>query len=148
MRKDGEGLGSVLREVARLQLQIQRVRATSCGGTTSTQCFVIGELGRAGPTTVVELGRRLAIDKGWASRAVDALAEEGLVAKSPGELDRRTVTVALTRAGRARFRALDAALDAQAGAVMARIPRKERAAVAESLRLLRVALREEAGRGA
>jgi DNA-binding MarR family transcriptional regulator len=139
-----EGLGSILREVARLQLQIQRSRAMACGRTTSTQCFIISELGRTGPMTVVELGRRLALDKGWISRGLDALADEGLVTKSPGEHDRRTVVVTLTEAGAVRYRELNGALDAQAEDVMARIPKRHRAAVAESLRMLRQALRDEA----
>jgi DNA-binding MarR family transcriptional regulator len=139
-----EGLGSILREVARLQLQIQRSLAMECGGTTSTQCFIIGELGRGGRLTVAELGRRLSLDKGWVSRGIDALVEEGLVEKRPGEEDRRTVMVSLTEAGSDRYRSLNAALDAQAEGVMSRLPQKERARVAESLRLLRQALRSEA----
>jgi len=139
-----EGLGSILREVARLQLQIQRSLAMDCGGTTSTQCFIISELGRSGRTTVAELGRRLSLDKGWVSRGIDALVEEGLVEKRPGEEDRRTVIVSLTGAGAERYRTLNTALDAQAEGVMARLPQKDRARVAESLRLLRQALRSEA----
>jgi DNA-binding MarR family transcriptional regulator len=139
-----DGLGSILREVARLQLQIQRSRAMACDGTTSTQCFIISELGRSGRLTVAELGRRLSLDKGWVSRGIDALVEEGLVEKRPGEQDRRTVLVSLTPAGTGRYRALNAALDDQAEGVMARIPAKERAKVAESLRLLRQALKSEA----
>jgi DNA-binding MarR family transcriptional regulator len=143
-----EGLGSILREVARLQLQIQRSRAMTCGGTTSTQCFIISELGRSGPLTLAELGKRLTLDKGWMSRAVDALAEARLVVKSPGEQDRRTVFVSLTAAGTKRFRALNDALDTQAEGVLARIPKKDRAIVAESLGLLRAALREAAAEAA
>jgi DNA-binding MarR family transcriptional regulator len=139
-----DGMGAILREVARLQLQLQRSRAMACEGTTSTQCFIISELGRTGPMTLAELGRRLTLDKGWVSRGVDGLVESGLAEKRAGEQDRRTVVVSLTRAGVVRYRALNAALDAQAEAVMGRIPRKDRARVAESLRLLRHALRSEA----
>jgi DNA-binding MarR family transcriptional regulator len=141
---DSEGLGSILREVARLQLQIQRTRALACEGTTSTQCFIISELGRSGTLTVAELGRRLSLDKGWISRGIDALVEEGLVGKSPGEQDRRTVMISLTGAGAERYRALNSTLDAQAEGVMARISKKDRAKVDESLRILRQALKAEA----
>jgi DNA-binding MarR family transcriptional regulator len=141
---ENEGLGSVLREVARLQLQLQRSRAMACEGTTSTQCFIIGEVGRSGRLTVAELGRRLSLDKGWVSRGVDALVAEGLAEKRPGDGDRRTVIVSLTEAGAARYRELNEALDTQAEGVMARIPQKNRAGVADALRLLRQALRSEA----
>jgi DNA-binding MarR family transcriptional regulator len=141
---NGEGLGSILREVARLQLQLQRSRAMSCEGTTSTHCFIISELGRSGPLTLAELGRRLSLDKGWVSRGIAALVDEGLVVRTPGEHDRRTVIVTLAKAGTERYRALNAALDAQAEGVMARIPKKDRAMVTESLRLLRQALKSEA----
>lgn len=141
---DSEGLGSILREVARLQLQIQRTRALACEGTTSTQCFIISELGRSGTLTVAELGRRLSLDKGWISRGIDALVDEGLVEKNPGEQDRRTVSISLTGAGAGRYKVLNAALDTQAEGVMARIAKKDRAKVAESLRILRDALKAEA----
>ena len=145
---DEEGLGSILREVARLQLQIQRSRAMACDGTTSTQCFIISELGRSGQLTLAELGRRLSLDKGWVSRGIDTLVEEGLVEKRPGEGDRRTVILSLTKAGTGRYRTLNAALDDQADGVMARIPTKDRAKVVESLQLLRQALRSEAASAA
>jgi N-acetylglutamate synthase-like GNAT family acetyltransferase len=61
-----EGLGSILRQVARLQLQIQRSRALACEGTTSTQCFIISEL-----------GRRLALDDGLLRSVAVAGDERG-----------------------------------------------------------------------
>ena len=139
-----EGLGGDLRDVARLHFQLQRATAAGCGGTTTTQCFIIGELGRSGELTLAALSRRLGLDKGWTSRAVEALVEEGLVAKETGTEDRRTIRITLTPAGRARFRALNRALDDQAARVMARVPATQQQTVAAALRLLRDALEEEA----
>src|SRR6266536_5489768 len=40
-------MGALLREVARLHVQLQRNCVAYCGGTTSTQCTVLTELGRS-----------------------------------------------------------------------------------------------------
>jgi DNA-binding MarR family transcriptional regulator len=134
---------ALLREVARLHLQLQRACVASCGDTSSTQCFVLGEVHRGGPLTLAELGRRLALDKGWTSRAVESLVQEGLLVKEAAPEDRRAVVISLSRAGRKRYEDLDRSLNARAEQVMRHIPEERRPAIYESLRLLRDALRTE-----
>jgi DNA-binding MarR family transcriptional regulator len=135
---------SLLREVARLHLQLQRTCVSSCGDTSSTQCFVLGEIYRGGPMTQAELGRRLALGKSWTSRAVDSLVQEGFLVKESASEDRRTVVISLSKAGRKRYEAIDQALNAHAERVMSHIPEKQRPNIYESLRLLHDALRTEA----
>ena len=134
---------ALLREVARLYLQLQRSCAAACGDTSSTQCFILGEVYRAGPVTQADLGRRLALDKSWVSRAVEALAQEGLLVKGPAPEDRRTVVISLSRAGKKRAEELDESLNEQAGQIIGRVPQKQRPGIYESLRLLSDALRAE-----
>ena len=136
---------ALLREVARLYLQLQRSCVAACGDTSSTQCFVLGEVYRSGPITLTDLGRRLALDKSWTSRAVETLAQEGLLAKESAPEDRRAMIVSLTRAGRRRAEDLDRSLNEQADQIIGRVPAKQRPAIYESLRLLRAALRAETG---
>ncbi|HEX8139576.1 MAG TPA: MarR family transcriptional regulator [Pyrinomonadaceae bacterium] len=134
----------LLREVARLHLQLQRACVSACGDTGSTQCFILGEVYRSGPVTLADLGRRLALDKGWVSRAVEALVQEGFLLKESNSEDRRTLIVSLSETGRKRYEELDRSLNAQIEQVMSHIPEKQRPDIYESLRLLRDALRTEA----
>jgi DNA-binding MarR family transcriptional regulator len=138
---------ALLREVARLYLQLQRSCVAACGDTSSTQCFILGEVDRSGPVTQAELGRRLALDKSWTSRAVDALVQEGLLIKEPSPEDRRTVVISLSKAGKKRAAELDRALNDHAEQIIGRVPPRQRPGVYESLRLLRDALRAEADAG-
>jgi DNA-binding MarR family transcriptional regulator len=135
--------GALLREVLRLHLQAQRASVACCGGTTLTQCFILTELGRAGPVTLAELGRRLGLDKSWTSRAVDSMAKQGLLKKMPGKEDRRTILISLSPAGQRRYAELNQALDSQAERVLSRVPKGNQPGVSKALQLLREALQAE-----
>jgi len=136
--------GVLLREVARLHAHSQRERVACCNGTTSTQCLILTEVGRNGPLTLADLGRRTSLDKGWLSRAVETLVQEGLLTKALGDADRRTIRIALSPAGETRFQQLNETLNAHAERVMALIPSAEREQVAHALALLHQALKAEA----
>ena len=136
--------GALLREVARLHAHAQREQVACCNGTTSTQCQILTEVGRHGPLTLAGLGRRLSLDKGWLSRAVETLVQEGLLTKEGGNTDRRTIRIALSPAGEARYQQLNETLNAHAERVMARVPLAERESVAQALVLLHQALQAEA----
>ena len=135
---------ALLREVARLYLQLQRSCVAAGGDTSSTQCFILGEVYRSGSITQADLGRRLGIDKSWTSRAVEALVQEGLLVKESAPEDRRTVVISLSRAGKRRAEELDRTLNEQAEQIIGRVPQRQRPGIYESLRLLRDALRTEA----
>ncbi len=128
-------MGALLREVARLHTQLQHEQVTCCG-TTATQCSILVELGRNGPMTLADLWRRLGLDKSWLSRTVEALAQEGLLTKEPGQSDHRTVRIALSSAGQARCQELNQSLDDLSAHVMARIEPADRAPIRRALELL------------
>ena len=135
---------ALLREVARLYLQLQRSCVAACGDTSSTQCFILGEVYRSGPITQADLGRRLGLDKSWTSRAVETLVQEDLLVKESAPEDRRTVVISLSKTGRKRAEELDRTLNEQAEQIIGRVPQRQRPGIYESLRLLRDALRAEA----
>ena len=143
MNKDLEA-GALLREAARLHLQLQRETSSCCGVTTLTQCTLITELGRSGSLTLAELGRRVGLDKSWTSRAVENLVQEGLLTKIPSETDRRNVIISLSSAGQKRYAELNLSLNNQAHQVMQHIPPGERENVHHALQLLYEALQLEA----
>jgi DNA-binding MarR family transcriptional regulator len=126
---------ALLREVARLHVRAQR-ELLARENASATQCTILTELGRAEPATLAEMARRLRLDKSWTSRAIDQLVDEGLVDKAASDGDRRTIALSLTRSGAARHRRIEAMLNDQVGRVIERIPRSERAGVAQALRLL------------
>src|SRR5690349_1533038 len=101
---------ALLREVARLHVRAQRA-TLACDGASATACTILTELGRAPTMTLVQLARRLRLDKGWTSRAVDQLVAGGLVAKAGGAGDRRTIALSLTRAGWAEHERIGRLLD-------------------------------------
>ncbi len=135
--------GEMLREVARLYTRAQRVVADCCN-TTNTQCHILTELGRSGPVPMGELGTRLLLEKSWISRAVDSLAERGLVTREPNPADARSWLVTLTAAGRQRVKALNQTLDGHAEQLLADLPARERQQVNQALLLLLKVLRQDA----
>ena len=129
-------IGILLRELARLYTQAQREHVTSGHDTSSTQSHVLMELGRADLLTQHELGRRLSLDKGWVSRAVESLVQAGLVVKSRRDNDRRSRWLQLTPKGSVRYQALNESLDAHAEQLMQPLAAEQRASIHQALLLL------------
>jgi DNA-binding MarR family transcriptional regulator len=73
--------------------------ALRAANLTPAQAEVLDVLARHAPLTLAELGRLLVCEAGSPSRLVDSLVQRGLVARTPGEEDRRVVTLRLTRDG-------------------------------------------------
>lgn len=134
---------SLIRDVGRLHVQLQRETAACCGGTTMTQCTILTEIGRKGPGTLIDLSNRLGLDKSWVSRAVENLVQDGLLTKIASEEDRRTVIISFSPSGEERFLELNKTLNNQSERVMARVPAPERENVEKALTLLLAALSEE-----
>lgn len=135
--------GWLLREVARLHGQLQRSEVAVCCDTPSTQCQVLTELDRSGALPFAELVRRLNTDKGWISRTVESMAQEGLLSKAPNPTDKRTIIVALTPEGVAKAAEVQSTLNTQSGRLLHRIPVAERQGVYQALELLYRALQSE-----
>jgi len=126
---------ALLREVARLHVRAQRA-TLACEGASGTACTILTELGRAPSMTLAQLARRLRLDKGWTSRAVDQLVDARLVAKAAGDGDRRTIALSLTRAGRAEHRRIEGLLNDQVARVVTRVPTAQRTMVMRALAAL------------
>lgn len=138
-----ETSAQLVREVVRLYVRSQREQARCGDGGSTVRCHVLTELLRQEGITQRALVERLGLDKGWISRAVDALVADGTVSKQASTQDRRSVTLALTPAGRLRASALEGDLNGHAAQLLARIPPARHAQVQESLQLLLDALSGE-----
>lgn len=126
---------ALLREVARLHVRAQRT-TLACDGASGTVCTILTELGRAPSLTLAQLSRRLRLDKGWTSRAVDQLVADGLITKVAGDTDRRTISLSLTRAGRAEHARIERILNDQVSRVVRRVPSAQLPAVRRVLEAL------------
>lgn len=138
----------LLRHVGRLHVRAQRETTHGCSGRSSAQCHVLGALARGSGLPLTELARRVGADKGWTSRAVDALARDGLVRRSAAKHDARVVPVRLTARGRTRWNAIDRALRREALAVLSKLPAANVRAIRDALLLLRDAFEARVGRRA
>jgi N-acetylglutamate synthase-like GNAT family acetyltransferase/DNA-binding MarR family transcriptional regulator len=139
-----DSAGERLREVARLFLKSQRTRSACCDGTSTVQCHVLNELLRRGAMSQRALADALGLDKGWISRAVDALVRDGSLDKTPDAQDRRSVVLRLSGAGEQRAHALSAQLDRHAQTVLDGIAPQRHDEVARVLGWLLQALQGEA----
>ncbi len=97
-----EQIGYVLRRVTQRHLMIF---ARAIPEVTTTQFAVLARLAELGPQSQNRLGRETAMDAATIKGVVDRLARLGLLATSADPSDRRRLTVALTTAGEALFRA-------------------------------------------
>lgn len=94
--------------------------------TTLPRFDVMAALWRArGPISMTELSRLLLVSNGNATAVVDRLQADGLVRRIPSDTDRRTVRVALTAAGQARFETLAADHEAEVNRALAALGMKE-----------------------
>lgn len=130
----------LIREIVRLYVRAQRRQARCGDGASTVQCHVLTELLREAGLSQQALVERLGLDKGWISRAVDALVEEGFVSKQASASDRRSVTLALTRSGQARAQLLEQQLNQHASQLLERVPAQHQPMVLQSLQLLMDAL--------
>jgi DNA-binding MarR family transcriptional regulator len=139
---DNQNLGEMLREVARTHSQLQTEQVACCG-TSATQCTILTELGRSGQMTLADLSRRLGLDKGWLSRSVEALVQEGLIIKTPGEVDRRTIWLNLSEEGQNRYQVLNQSLNNLSERVLEHVQTQDKILVEKALLVLLEALRAE-----
>jgi MarR family transcriptional regulator, lower aerobic nicotinate degradation pathway regulator len=95
--------------------------------------------------TMNELAKVLDLDKSSITGLVDRAERRGLVKRTPSALDRRAVTVSLTRSGRALVRQLAADFEADVELILRVIPAAERTALSRVVSRLLVAHAAERG---
>jgi amino-acid N-acetyltransferase len=130
----------LIRDIVRLYVREQRKQARCGDGASTVQCHVLTELLREEGLSQQALVERLGLDKGWISRAADALVSEGCISRQASVTDRRSVMLFLTRAGRARAQQLEQELNRHASQLLERMPPEHRPMVQQSLQLLADAL--------
>lgn len=79
----------------------------AAAGTRRYHYSLLAALDEVGPASQAELGRRTTIDRSDMVAAINELVEQGYVARSPDQADRRRNVVSMTPAGRRRLDELD-----------------------------------------
>ena len=106
--------------------------------TTLPRFDVMAALHRKpGGITMSELSRMLLVSNGNATAVVDRLESDGLVKRTPSDLDRRTVFVALTPAGLARFDSLASDHEAEVNTVFDTLTEAELDTLTDILKRMR-----------
>lgn len=104
----------------------QRLKSQTDGrGVTMAQCHTLMELEDMGPTSIVELAKRLRLDTSTLSRTVDSLVRDGHVERNTNPSNRRYVEVKLTSKGQQNADEMNTVCDDFYREIMARAPEGE-----------------------
>jgi DNA-binding MarR family transcriptional regulator len=125
----------VLEELGRVIRFLTRISGGPDDGLamTATQRLALFELVDAGSMRLNDLAARMGSSAPTASRAVDALADAGLVERLPDPSDRRAVQIELTAAGRAQVETRMARVAEAFRPAAARLSEADRTRLAELL---------------
>lgn len=98
----------------------------SAAGSHGYQYRLLAALAEFGPSSQADLGRSTGTDRSDVVAALNDLAEQGLVKRSPDASDRRRNTVSITAAGNRRLAALDVVLDGVQEELLSPLSKAER----------------------
>lgn len=115
-------------------------------GLTPPQFDIVATLGNTAGMNFKELGEKTLITKGTLTGVVDRLAARGIVRRVGSEADRRSTRVELTDAGATLFDDVFPAVVARTKQVFDTLGEAERLTLENSLRHLREAFRQHAGK--
>jgi len=109
----------ILRDFVRLYLYQQRRLAHEAGMPARSRMLLL--LCRHEPLTQSEFGRILGLEKSWVSRGVEQLVEEGWVARTADQADRRCMRLSVTDQGRMQAMELEKCFNQQTEAFLAKM---------------------------
>jgi len=115
---------------------VQQLEAdTSCCGVSLGQCHAL--LGLAdGELSLSGLAAALDLDTSTVSRTVDSLVRAGLVQRAEDAADRRTLRIALTKAGRDKIAMIDATCNGYYEELLGGMAERDRRSVLRAVRVL------------
>ena len=136
----------MFREYTRaLERNLENMNRSDCCqcSVTTSQCFILVEIGRNPGICVKELARVLKLDKSAVSRAVEELVKKGYVIREYSKIDRRSVVLTLTEGGESRFNKIEADMYKKFKNVFSRIPKDKQEQVLEALQIFNEACEKE-----
>ncbi|HEY3502710.1 MAG TPA: MarR family transcriptional regulator [Actinocatenispora sp.] len=94
---------------------------------------ILAALGEFGAASQAELGRRCNMDRSDVVAAINELADQGFVGRTPDPSDRRRNVVTLTRAGSRQLQRMDRGLDKVQDELLAPLSPQDRKALTSML---------------
>ncbi|MDP4090217.1 MAG: MarR family transcriptional regulator [Bacillota bacterium] len=91
-------------------------------GFTSSQCYTLIEILKAGNLTMNELSDKMNLDTSTMTRVIDKLVRDGYIERDRDEADRRVVIVTLTDKGRESTEELSASVNEYYKKIISNIP--------------------------
>ncbi len=112
------------------------------GLSTAVQGHVLHVLHAEPGLSLNELTDRLSVDKGFLSKQVQQLVRMKLVAKGVNPLDKRSISLNLTDAGKKLKLQIDDSMESYIDGIMAGVPSDKQAQTVESLAWMLIGLQE------
>jgi DNA-binding MarR family transcriptional regulator len=124
------------------KFQMRDRNEITCCGVSVSQCYTLDTLGEHGEMSMVQLARKMFLDKSTMTRVVDGLIERELVARRFDENDRRVIYVTLTAAGRKLLAGIRAQQLNSLRQILERIPISERQKLLAGLEIFSYAVHD------
>lgn len=114
--------------LTQLAVHAHRLASDSFGelGARGYHYRILAALDEFGAASQTELGRRCSMDRSDVVAAINELAEQGFVERTPDPNDRRRNIVTLTEAGDRQLRRMDRALDKVQDDLLGPLPAEDR----------------------
>lgn len=116
-----EDVGNMVRKLVRMFQLFERDQIKVHGFTT-TQCYTLLEIDKAGSMTMNELSDRMNLNSSTMTRILDTLVRDGYIQRQKSAEDRRLVLVSLSETGKASAEKLNSSVNAYYKKVMGSIP--------------------------
>lgn len=141
IQQQAEKLDRLTKDLLR-KFQMRDRNEISCCGVSVSQCYTLDTLGEHGEMSMVQLARKMFLDKSTMTRVVDGLIERELVVRRWDENDRRVIYIALTAAGRKLLEGIRAQQMSSLRLILERIPVNERQKLLDGLEIFSHAVQD------
>jgi DNA-binding MarR family transcriptional regulator len=141
LQQQAEKLDRLTKDLLR-KFQMRDRNEITCCGVSVSQCYTLDMLGEHGEMSMVQLARKMFLDKSTMTRVVDGLIERDLVVRRFDVNDRRLIYITLTAAGRKRLEGIRAQQMASLRQILDRIPAAERQKLLEELEIFSSAVQD------
>jgi len=141
LHQQAEKLDRLTKDLLR-KFQMRDRNEITCCGVSVSQCYTLDALGEHGEMSMVQLARKMFLDKSTMTRVVDGLIERELVVRRFEENDRRLIYIALTAAGRKLLGGIRSQQMSSLRLILERIPTGERQKLLDGLEIFSGAVQD------
>lgn len=141
LQQQAEKLDRLTKDLLR-KFQMRDRNEISCCGVSVSQCYTLDTLGEHGEMSMVQLARKMFLDKSTMTRVIDGLIEREFVVRRFDEGDRRVIYITLTAAGRKLLEGIRAQQMVSLRLILERIPAPARQKLLDGLEIFSHAVQD------